>query len=71
MAARRTFSFGDISETLELDPLAMGSADHGTVAAPTPSSTQSAVSHLNRWAPLDLVTVAFFWCKDSSCPSEP
>eukprot|EP00964_Phaeocystis_antarctica_P068831 scaffold41733_cov55-Phaeocystis_antarctica.AAC.1 len=44
-------------ETLELDPLlATSSADHGTATAPTQSSTQKAVSHLSRWAPLNLVT---------------
>eukprot|EP00964_Phaeocystis_antarctica_P014125 scaffold7779_cov62-Phaeocystis_antarctica.AAC.5 len=41
--------------------MATNSADHGSVAAPTQSSTQKAASHLRRGVPLILGSMAFFW----------
>ena len=43
------------------------SADADTAAAPTRSSMQRAASHLSRWAPLNLVTAAFFWGERLPC----
>ena len=49
----------------------LGEAMASNSEAATPSSTQKAVSHLSRWAALNLVTVAFFWGERLPCPSEP
>eukprot|EP00964_Phaeocystis_antarctica_P126925 scaffold90599_cov53-Phaeocystis_antarctica.AAC.1 len=38
-----------------------------SAVAPTHSSTQRADSHLSRWAPLNLVTAAFFWGERLPC----
>ena len=47
------------------------SAAHGSVAAPTLSSTQKAVRSLSRRVPFILVGFAFFWGERLPCPSKP